>query len=333
MPSQLPRFGDANAQFVTERLAVGGDLAPEFSLARKQLQDLVDAGITHIADLRDEWSDEALVKGWAPAISYLNHRVEDAGQAIGREWFEELNSWVSRALAKPGTKVLVHCHMGVNRAPSAVFALLLAQGWTVRDALTAIRAARPVAVIDYADDALEWHLDRTGASNRARAGAHRSLRLWREANHLDMSQVIREIRGAEGSGSIWAITLDLDSAAALADLTETTENPTVGLGIEAEPPELAIRDEVVLAGADGSILGFGMVAGPPQSVPEVGLALPVLVFEFGVEPLLTATMLSAITKSGLDFAGANPVRLGEDQVRTLNLALRLLATVVDGPQS
>ncbi len=107
----------ANASFVSDRIAVGGDLSPNFGLARNQLDELVAAGITHIADLREEWSDETLVKTWAPQVHYLHHRVADAGQEIGASWFEELADWVDAALAEPGTKVLVHCHMGVNRAP------------------------------------------------------------------------------------------------------------------------------------------------------------------------------------------------------------------------
>lgn len=329
MPADLPVLSDANADFVTDRLAVGGDLVPEFTRARRQLQELVDAGITHIADLREEWSDEGLVRTWAPQLRYFHHRVEDAGQTIGSEWFEDLNAWVAEALTQPGAKVLVHCHMGVNRAPSAVFGLLLAQGWNVGDALSAIREARPVAVIDYADDALDWHLARTDASPRARAGARRSLRRWREANHVDMSGVIRQIRETEGSGSIWAISLDEHSAEALATMVVENPSPTVGIAIDAEPPELAMRDEVVLTGSDGAVLGFGMVAGPPQDVPDAGLVIPVLVLEFGPAPILTANMLRAITPEGLDLSGASPVRLGEPQVRTLNLALRLLATVAE----
>ncbi|MEA4944557.1 MAG: dual specificity protein phosphatase [Propionicimonas sp.] len=330
MSTQLPVLEVANAQFVTDRLAVGGDLAPEFSLARRQLQELVAAGITHIADLRDEWSDEALVAVWAPQIRYLNHGVEDAGQTIPPDWFEELNSWVSDALADPDAKVLVHCHMGVNRGPSALLAVMLAQGWKLRDALTAIRTARPIAVIDYADDALAWHLDRAGASAQARAGATRSLKSWREANHLDLHQVIRQIRQAEGSGSIWAVALDPQTALALAEVIANHPRPTVGLGMDHEPDELAIRDELVLVDPDGSVLGFGMVAGPPQPVPDGGaLALPVLVLEFDVDPLLTADMMKVISPEGLGLGGPNPARLTESAVRTLNLALRLLASALE----
>jgi hypothetical protein len=104
-------------------------------------------------------------------VRYLQHRVADAGQRIGPDWFEDLAVWVSAALDDPDAKVLVHCHMGVNRAPSAVLALLLSQGVGLRPALDAIRKVRPVAVIDYARSALDWHLARTGADARMRRNA------------------------------------------------------------------------------------------------------------------------------------------------------------------
>ena len=322
----LPSLTVANAQFVTERLAVGGDLAPQFSLARRQLQELRDAGITHIADLRDEWNDEELVRFWAPELGYLYHPVEDAGQRIPAEWFEQLNDWVTQVLEDPDAKVLVHCHMGVNRAPSAAFALLLAQGLPVRDALAAIRSNRAVAVIDYADDALDWHLDRSGAGRHARAGARRSLTLWRKANEIDRLGVIRQIRAGEGGGSTWCFTLSREAVAELAALVADSPNPTIGLGMEAAPQELALRDEVVLwdDDPDGGVVGFGWVVGPPREAAS-GTVLPVVTIGFNPGGLIPAEVL-ALVAPGLGFGGAtNPTRLSEAQVTALNTGLRLLA--------
>ncbi len=328
----LPSLPTANAQFVTPRLAVGGDLAPEFSTARRQLQDLVDAGITHIADLRDEWNDAELVAHWAPEIDYLYHPVQDAGQQIPAAWFEQLNEWVTEALADPDAKILIHCHMGVNRAPSAAFALLLAQGMKVREALTAIRASRPVAVIDYADDALDWYLDRTGAQRPARAGARRSLTMWRKANQIDKLAVIRQIRASEAGGSSWCVTLGHDSVAALAALIEDSPNPTIGVVVDREPEELAIRDEVVLwdDGPDGGVVGFGLVVGPPR-IPEGGdLVMPVVMLGFNADCLVPAELLRMISPD-LGFGGEiNPLKLNAEQVQALNLGLRAMVQVTAG---
>ncbi|MFZ1411298.1 MAG: dual specificity protein phosphatase, partial [Micropruina sp.] len=244
-----PRLNLANAHFVTGRVAFGGDLSPLFGVAKRQLQEMADAGITHIADLRQEWSDEPLVGVWQPRMRYLHHPVRDAGQVIPGHWFTELNNWVSRALEDPAAKVLVHCHMGVNRAPSAAFALLLAQGWTVKEALTALRAARPVAVIDYASDALAWHLERQEAGPRERGTARRALTVWRQANRLDPGQVIRKIRSQEPGGSTWLLVIDAKTIDELAAIY-TGATRAVWLPVDTEPHQLAQLDEVLLWCAD-----------------------------------------------------------------------------------
>ena len=332
MPARplLPNLTAANAQFVTDRIAVGGDLAPAFRIARQQLQDLQDAGITHIADLRDEWNDEELVKFWAPEIEYLYHPVEDAGQRIPADWFERLNDWVTDALSDPDARVLVHCHMGVNRAPSPAFALLLAQGVPVRRALSAIRGRRDVAVIDYADDALDWYLARTGADRYARAGARRSLTMWRRANQIDKLSVIRQIRANEGGGSSWCFTLNSAGVSELGALVSASPNPTIGLGLEVEPDELAIRDEVVLwqdgggERAAGGVVGFGWIVGPPRDSDGANL-LPVVLMGFNPDGLIPAEVLDFVAPGVAFGARPNPTRLSPDQVAALNTGLRVLA--------
>jgi protein-tyrosine phosphatase len=90
-------------------------------------------------------------------------------------------------------RVLAHCHMGINRGPSAGYAILLAQGWDPIEALDAIRSVRPVAIIDYARDALAWHHLRRG-SRETLAVDLRRLETWRRENYLDMHDVLRRIR-------------------------------------------------------------------------------------------------------------------------------------------
>lgn len=194
----MDTFTTANATYIDPRLAVGGDL-DEISRhrARAQLDELVCHGITHILDLRIEYSDEELVAALAPSISYLHLGVDDAGQRLPGEWFDAGIRWLNDAMAHPDTKALVHCHMGINRAPSMAFAYLLNQGHSVRDALDTIRRARSIAVIDYAADALDWHHTRTGASASRRASDQAALDAWRADNLIDMEQTIRGVRGDE----------------------------------------------------------------------------------------------------------------------------------------
>lgn len=68
--------------------------------------------------------------------------MDDAGQTIPPDYFQALADWATDALGRPDTKLLVHCHAGVNRGPSGAFTVLLAQGWGVREAPR--RSARPV---------------------------------------------------------------------------------------------------------------------------------------------------------------------------------------------
>ena len=189
----------ANAHFVTERIAVGGDLdAYDEALAVRQLEELVRLGITHIVDVRLEWTDEEFVAALAPDVGYLHLGVDDAGQRIPAAWFDAVTEWSLAALTDPGAKVLLHCHMGINRGPSAGYAVLLALGFDPVDALDLIRSRRAIAHVAYAEDALDWHLDRTGATPELRRSEHARLRRWRRENQLDVGAVIRRIRTQEG---------------------------------------------------------------------------------------------------------------------------------------
>lgn len=201
----LPRLQLANAHFVTGQLVVGGDLAPRDLRALQQLAELADAGVTHIVDVRLEHSDEALVAAYAAEcgseIGYLHHGVDDRGQRIPAEWFERGVQFALRAISAGGI-VLAHCHMGINRGPSLGFAVLLAQGWDPVEALSAIRGARPIAYIDYADDALAWHHERSGSTSEALRVDLGRVAAWRRENRLDVGAVIRGIRMEESRGGL-----------------------------------------------------------------------------------------------------------------------------------
>jgi dual specificity phosphatase 3 len=123
------------------------------------LADLVEiqnAGITHILDTRIEWSGEEFVRTHAPDLGYFWNGADDVGRLMADEWFDAGVEFALEALADPDSQVLAHCHMGINRGPSMAFAILLATGKDPIAALNAIRRARPIAVIYYADDALDW---------------------------------------------------------------------------------------------------------------------------------------------------------------------------------
>jgi protein-tyrosine phosphatase len=192
----LPTAESANLHFVTPQLAVGGDLnSYDDTLATAQLEEIIRLGITHVLDVRLEWDDEAAFAERAPHVQYLHHGMDDAGQAVPPAWFERAISWVEDGMRdNPDAVVLAHCHMGINRGPSLGFAILLAQGWDPVEAIAAVRAARPVANVWYAADALSWHQQRTGVDAETAAAQHAALAAWREENPLDVVRVIREQR-------------------------------------------------------------------------------------------------------------------------------------------
>ncbi len=190
----LPALNTANAAFVTPHLLVGGDLdTQDGELAARQLRELVDVGVTHVLDTRIEWNDEQWVGERAPELAYLHHGMDDAGQRVPGAWFEVTVTWALEAMRQGGT-VLTHCHMGINRGPSLGFAVLLAQDWDAVDALDAIRSARPIAWIAYAEDALRWHHGGSGTSREELDRDRRRLVQWREDHGLDLDAVLRAQR-------------------------------------------------------------------------------------------------------------------------------------------
>lgn len=194
--STLPRLDLANADFVTPLLLVGGDLDQrDDGLAAAQLAELVEHGLTHVVDARLEADDSGFVAGLAPEVAYLWHGVDDAGQRIPGWWFDRGVEFARAAWeADPVAVVLVHCHMGVNRGPSLGYAVLLASGWDPVAAIDAIRTARPIANVAYAEDALRWHHERVGASLERRRADRARLAEWRREHPLDVVRVIAQQR-------------------------------------------------------------------------------------------------------------------------------------------
>jgi protein-tyrosine phosphatase len=184
---------------VTDGLFVGGDLPADDIAAAEHLADWLNAGVTHILDVREEWSDEAFVAALDPDVGYTHLGTHDNGGEQHAAWFDAGTAAARHAADTPGAGLLVHCHMGINRGPTMAFAILLDRGWDPVDALDAIRAARPIAAIGYAEDALRWHLARTGASPSTVRAARQQVQHWHEANDIDLARVIRQIRTEEAA--------------------------------------------------------------------------------------------------------------------------------------
>jgi hypothetical protein len=167
----------ANAHRVTDFLYVGGSLRsgdadPATVIAELRGQH----GLTHILDCRTETSDASLVAAIAPGVVYHQAGTEDEADGTAEGWFDSGVAFAREALKVPGSVLLAHCALGQTRGPSMAYAVLLDQGYDPGEALLMITQARPQARAHYAEHALEWHLDRTGASPEQRRQAFAALR-------------------------------------------------------------------------------------------------------------------------------------------------------------
>ena len=182
-----------NFDFITPQLATGGDCN-----SADDVRAVAAAGITHVIDCRYECDDCLSFGRYAPEIRYLHLGVDDAGNRQPAWWYDDGVAFALIAMADPDAKVLAHCHMGINRGPSMAFAILLALGHDPVEAHRMIRAARPIAHIWYAEDALANRLAVDGVPTTDAMTQFRRLRAEREADPHDMASIIRRIRATEG---------------------------------------------------------------------------------------------------------------------------------------
>lgn len=183
--------------WITDRIIVTGDLPYDRGAARRQLDRWIAAGVTHIVDVRSEHSDEGFVRAEAPQLGYTWAPTHDAGGDQPDAWFDEAVTRVLEVLASdPAAVVLIHCHMGINRAPSLATAVLMELGFSAVEALEAIRSARPIANIEYAEQAADWYHRRHGSSDSVRFGDRRAIRRWKDENPVNVAWVISRIRNA-----------------------------------------------------------------------------------------------------------------------------------------
>lgn len=130
---------------ITPRLSTGGNIG-----SMEDVTALRNAGITHVIDCRNGANDAQLFG----SIQYLYNGANDDGQPKSVEWYSKSVEFALNAIAKPRTKVHVYCGAGVNRGPSACFAIMLAQGFTPVEAETIMRTKRPQVGLMYKDDAI-----------------------------------------------------------------------------------------------------------------------------------------------------------------------------------
>lgn len=187
----------ANINWVTKDLATGGDLDHRPDEAMAQIEDILAQGITRIVDLRTEWTDREVWDNF-PQVTYVHAPTTDAiGHTIPKEVFDVIVATARNRTAGTG-KMLVHCHMGINRGPSGAMAVLLDRGIDPVAAFEMVRAARSEAAIYYAMDALcadqkrkGTHDTPEGLADRDRLGDHID-KVWTPEEQKRISHIIRE---------------------------------------------------------------------------------------------------------------------------------------------
>lgn len=181
---------------ITPNIYLSGDL-PHGERALPQLRSWIEGhGITHILDVREEYSDEALVAKAYPHVGYVHLGTHDDGGAQSSSWFHAgWDAYKAIMDEQPEARVMVNCHMGINRAPSMVFYLMLMEGYGTTQALTMIRKNRPIAACYYAKSA--WDTYRKVEPENADESGDLLIEMFFLDNEIDLRQVIHEIRQVE----------------------------------------------------------------------------------------------------------------------------------------
>lgn len=146
---------------VNDWLSVGGDLDLARDVTGQDFMTTIAAlqahGVTHVLDLRSEWSDKPeWVRAGLADENYAHVPIIDHwGHIPDEDWFAGVESFVEKFWlnSAEGDRLYVHCHMGINRSPSAAMLALLTVDplLTPMDAFMQVRAARPVAGMVYAE--------------------------------------------------------------------------------------------------------------------------------------------------------------------------------------
>lgn len=108
----------------------------------RQARDLSKRGIDAVVDLRAERDPDAVV--WPPEVDVNFAQLHDHGTPSVRQ-LEDAAATVAGLMGQ-GHTVLVHCHAGLERAPTVACAALVLQGWSLEAAYQRVIETRPRAL-------------------------------------------------------------------------------------------------------------------------------------------------------------------------------------------
>jgi protein-tyrosine phosphatase len=111
------------------------------------MDELAQAGITHVLNMQVEFDDRPL--GEARGICVLWNPTDDDFLPKPPELLNRGVEFALAALEGPEARIYIHCAAGVHRAPMMTLAVLCAMEWEIEEAMVLIETRRPV--VDFAD--------------------------------------------------------------------------------------------------------------------------------------------------------------------------------------
>jgi len=123
--------------WIMDRVAIGGGIENAENMAA-----VAAAGVTHIINMQIEFDDTELAV--QHGIKVLNNGVYNDFEPKPPELFQRGVDFGLAALRKRNTKLLIHCTLGMHRAPTMALAILCALGWPLKIARQLIERCRPV---------------------------------------------------------------------------------------------------------------------------------------------------------------------------------------------
>lgn len=137
-----------NFDFVTENIAVG--TTPE---TQDDVKALVERGVTHILNCRDDHDDARLLQTSPWLMNYCWNGTKDwtPKAALGlepkpAEWFQKSLDFWGDLSDGPEHRIFIHCSMGVNRSATTAWMFLRAMQLKGEDCDLIIDRHRPVAI-------------------------------------------------------------------------------------------------------------------------------------------------------------------------------------------
>jgi protein-tyrosine phosphatase len=146
--------------WIMDRIAVGGGIE-----CAENMEQVARAGITHIINMQIEFNDSELAA--VHGIRVLNNGVYNDFEPKPPELFQRGVEFGTAALRKQNTKLLIHCTLGMHRAPTMALALLCSLGWPLPVARQLIERCRPVVYFcdNYISSVAEYLASREDAAH------------------------------------------------------------------------------------------------------------------------------------------------------------------------